>query len=59
VTYFAAPSQMLENWVWEKEVLREISSHFQTQEPLPEILIGDMIKAKSICNGLHYTRQVI
>lgn len=49
---------MLENWVWTKEVLKEISSHFEKKEPLPDKLIEDMIKAKNMCNGLHYARQV-
>lgn len=39
-----APSQMLENWVWEPKVLKKISSHYQTEEPLPDELIDKLIQ---------------
>jgi len=29
---------MLENWGWEPKVLKKISSHYGTQEPLPDDL---------------------
>ena len=38
------PSEMLENWVWEPEVLHKISSHYNTQEPLPNDLIEKLIQ---------------
>ena len=42
--FVEAPSQMLENWGWEPKVLKKISSHFKTQEPLPDDLIEKLIK---------------
>ena len=42
--FVEAPSQMLENWGWEPKVLEKISSHFETQEPLPDDLIKKLIK---------------
>ena len=35
---------MLENWGWEPKVLKKISSHYKTQEPLPDDLIQKLIK---------------
>ena len=42
--FVEAPSQMLENWGWEPKVLKKISSHYETQEPLPDDLIKKLIK---------------
>jgi len=42
--FVEAPSQMLENWGWEHKVLKKISSHYKTQEPLPDDLIQKLIK---------------
>lgn len=39
-----APSQMLENWCWEPEVLERMSSHFETKKPLPADLIEKIVK---------------
>ena len=35
---------MLENWGWEPKVLKKISSHYKTQEHLPDDLIEKLIK---------------
>ena len=32
-----APSQMLENWCWEEEPLRKMSSHFKDNSPIPQV----------------------
>ena len=42
--FVEAPSQMLENWGWEPKVLKKISSHYKTQDPLPDDLIQKLIK---------------
>jgi Zn-dependent oligopeptidase len=39
-----APSQMLENWCFEPEVLKKMSSHYKTQESLPSELITKIIE---------------
>ena len=38
---------MLENWGWEPKVLKKISSHYESQEPLPDDLIVKLIKRSS------------
>ncbi len=53
------PSQLLENWCWEKEVLQDISAHVDTGEPLPEQLIEKMVQAKHFNTGLMYLRQLV
>lgn len=53
-----APSQMLENWCWEPEVLKKMSSHYRTQEPLPAGLIEKIIQSRYVNVGLFYLRQL-
>lgn len=57
--FVEAPSQMLENWVWDKEMLKLLSAHFKTGEALPEELLNNMIKAKNHMIGYVTMRQLI
>ncbi len=56
--FVEAPSQMLENWVWEPVVLEQISKHFENGNPLPESLLKKMLKAKNAMASLKYLRQI-
>lgn len=49
--FVEAPSQMLENWMWQPSVLKQISSHVGTGAPLPDALIARMIAAKHVADG--------
>lgn len=40
------PSQMLENWIWDKEILKRVSKHYQTGQPLPEKMIDQKIESQ-------------
>lgn len=55
--FVEAPSQMLERWAWNPTVLKKISKHYKTGEPLPDELIARMIKAKNFNEGGAYLRQ--
>jgi thimet oligopeptidase len=44
--FVEAPSQMLENFVWDPMVLKQISSNVETGAPLPDDLIAKMIAAR-------------
>ncbi|MBS1961056.1 MAG: Zn-dependent oligopeptidase [Bdellovibrionales bacterium] len=57
--FVEAPSQMLENWVWNREILKKISSHYRTGEPLPDELITKMLAAKDFNQGYFYIRQLL
>ncbi|MBI5447798.1 MAG: M3 family metallopeptidase [Gammaproteobacteria bacterium] len=46
------PSQLFENWCWEKESIQLIS------ERLPEGLLDNMIAAKNFCAGMDVLRQL-
>jgi Zn-dependent oligopeptidase len=49
---------MLENWCWDKKVLKRFSKHVETGEPLPDDLIAAKVRAKTFGNGIHYKRQL-
>jgi thimet oligopeptidase len=52
------PSQMFENWVWDREVLRTFAKHYKTGEPLPDDLLAAMLKARQFASGMKAERQV-
>ncbi len=56
--YVEAPSQMLENWVWNRDILRKISKHYKTGAPLPDTLLDQMIAAKHANEGITWSRQL-
>jgi Zn-dependent oligopeptidase len=56
--FVEAPSQMLENWCWESEVLAKLSRHFETREPLSPELIAALVSTKNVNTGLTHLRQL-
>ena len=56
--FVEAPSQMLENFVWQRQVLDEISGHYQTGEKLPDELFAKMKAARHYNNGIQYLAQL-
>ncbi len=56
--FVEAPSQMLEHWVWQSEVLAGFSRHVDSGEPLPQALLDSMIAAKNLDSGVMAMRQL-
>ncbi|KAJ6264261.1 Saccharolysin [Drechslerella dactyloides] len=56
--FVEAPSQMLENWCWEPEQIKQLSSHYESGEPLPDDLIKALIASKHVNDGLFNLRQL-
>ena len=52
------PSQFMENFCWEWDVLRHLTAHVETGEALPRALYDKMLAAKNFQSGLQTLRQV-
>jgi oligopeptidase A len=52
------PSQFMENFCWEWDVLSGMTAHVDTGEPLPRALYDKMIAAKNFQSGMQTVRQL-
>jgi len=52
------PSQFMENFCWEWDVLKHMTAHVDTGEPLPRLLFDKMLAAKNFQSGMQTLRQV-
>jgi oligopeptidase A len=52
------PSQFMENFCWEWEVLQGMTRHLETGKPLPRELFDKMLAAKNFHSGLGMLRQL-
>jgi oligopeptidase A len=52
------PSQFMENFCWEWDVLQGMTRHADSKEKLPRVLYDKMIAAKNFQSGLQMLRQI-
>lgn len=52
------PSQFMENFCWEWDVLQHMTAHVDTGEPLPRALFDKMLAAKNFQSGMQTLRQI-
>ncbi|MBK6617870.1 MAG: M3 family metallopeptidase [Nitrosomonas sp.] len=52
------PSQFMENFCWEWDVLQDMTAHVDSGLPLPRALFDKMLAAKNFQSGLQTLRQI-
>ena len=52
------PSQFMENFCWEWDVLQGMTAHADSGEPLPRALFDKMLAAKNFQSGMQTVRQL-
>ena len=58
--FVEVPSEMLENWAYQPEVLKKISGHFRNpDEKIPDEMIRKILDARNMDSGLFYLRQLL
>ncbi len=57
--FVEAPSQMLENWVWDKKVLDSFAADYRDpSKKIPEAILARLKEAKLATEGTRYRRQL-
>jgi thimet oligopeptidase len=57
--FVEAPSQMLENWVWDKKVLDSFAADYRDpSKKIPEAILAKLKEAKLAVEGTRYRRQI-
>jgi oligopeptidase A len=52
------PSQFMENFCWERDVLSRMTAHAESGAPLPRPLFDKMLAAKNFQSGMQTVRQI-
>lgn len=52
------PSQFMENWAWEWDIVESMTAHVETGEKMPRALFDRMLAARNFQAGLQTLRQI-
>lgn len=56
--FVEAPSQLLEEWIWDRDILKVITRHYQTGEVMPDEMIDALIATKTFGENSAIMRQL-
>jgi thimet oligopeptidase len=57
--FVEAPSQMLENWVWDPSILKRVSGHYSdSKQKMPDDMIAKIVASRDFNRGYFYSRQL-
>ena len=56
--FVEAPSQIMQHWTWDPDVLGTFARHHETGEPIPADVVRALVDARNLDIGLHTLRQV-
>ncbi|MFC1854719.1 M3 family metallopeptidase [Candidatus Dependentiae bacterium] len=57
--FVETPSQMFEEWMWQKEGLKFVTRHYKTGEPMPDALIDSLIEMRTSDTAFWTQRQSV
>ncbi|MEI7512848.1 MAG: M3 family metallopeptidase [Candidatus Uhrbacteria bacterium] len=57
--FVEVPSQLLEEWAWDRSCLDRFARHHKTGEPIPEALFNAMTKARHFGDAMFTERQLM
>lgn len=57
VDFVELPSQILEEWLWDKDILKMVSSHYQTKKSLPDDMIESLLTSRSLSSASFIAQQ--
>jgi thimet oligopeptidase len=55
--FVEAPSQIIEHWAWNADVLRRFARHYRTDEPIPADIVEQLVAARNLNVAIKTLRQ--
>lgn len=56
--FVEAPSQIMEHWIWNADVLKRFARHYETNDPIPTELVDQLVAARRLNKAMHQLRQI-